>query len=127
MRTFCQGARDAIFRLLALLLVVSLPLAPSVSANGQTGDANTVVSAEDFPYALDFEQLQQPVFTGQYIASDPSIIVEDGFLRMFYTCFVVPETGFVPDDVRAGICSATSTFIWMPMATACSMPASDPR
>ncbi|MEZ4665201.1 MAG: hypothetical protein R2835_00765 [Thermomicrobiales bacterium] len=109
MRTFCQGARDAVFRLSALFLVVCLLLVPSAAANGQTGDANVVVSAADFPYALDFEQLQQPVFTGQYIASDPAIIVEDGFLRMFYTCFVVPETGFVPDDVRAGICSATST------------------
>lgn len=79
-----------------------------MAALAQTGGNPALVSPSDAPYALSFEKLQQPVFTGQYIASDPAIIVEDGFLRMFYTCFVVPETGFVPEDVRAGICSATS-------------------
>jgi hypothetical protein len=64
---------------------------------------------EDAPFAPTFIKQRQPVFTGHYIASDPSIVVEEGFYRLFYTCFIVPKTGFVPENVRAGICSATST------------------
>ncbi len=51
----------------------------------------------------------EPVFSGQYVASDPALIDEGDSYRMFYTCFIVPESGFVPELVRAAICEATST------------------
>ena len=39
--------------------------------------------------------------------------------RMYYTCFIVPETGFVSEEVRAGICAATSPngFDWTKIST----------
>ncbi|HRA47877.1 MAG TPA: hypothetical protein PK819_07410 [Thermomicrobiales bacterium] len=49
------------------------------------------------------------IFEGQYIASDPTLIDMGDHLRMFYTCFVLPPEGFVPEKVRAAICAADST------------------
>ena len=57
----------------------------------------------------DWTRFEEPVLTGQYIASDPAILVDGDIYRMFYTCWIVPETGFVAEDVRAAICQATSS------------------
>ncbi len=56
-----------------------------------------------------WKKWEDPIFTGQYIASDPTLIVESDFYRMYYTCFTIPEGAFNPDTVRATICQATST------------------
>ena len=58
--------------------------------------------------ASDWQRLDEPVFTGQYIASDPAILVDGALYRMFYTCWIVPDSGFVAEEVRAAICQATS-------------------
>jgi predicted GH43/DUF377 family glycosyl hydrolase len=56
-----------------------------------------------------------PVFEGQYIASDPSLVQDSGRYRMIYTCFNLdPSQPFDPETTRAAICEATSDdgFAW---------------
>ena len=57
----------------------------------------------------EWQKREDPIFSGQYIASDPTLIREVGLYRMFYTCFAIPKGAFDPDTVRATICEATST------------------
>jgi predicted GH43/DUF377 family glycosyl hydrolase len=50
-----------------------------------------------------------PVFEGQYVASDPAIVRDGDGYRMFYTCFVFdPTVAFDPATTRAALCEATS-------------------
>ncbi len=67
--------------------------------------ASPVRAAENW---ASWSKYPEPVFEGQYIASDPTVVAFDGHLRMYYTCFVLPEAGFVAEDVRAAICAADS-------------------
>ena len=56
-----------------------------------------------------------PVFEGQFIASDPSLVHDGDRYRMFYTCFNLdPTQPFDPDTIRAALCEATSDdgFAW---------------
>src|SRR5688572_18431457 len=51
----------------------------------------------------------EPVFAGQYLASDPSLVADGAGYRMSYTCFDLdPDAPFDPEAVRAAICAATS-------------------
>jgi predicted GH43/DUF377 family glycosyl hydrolase len=47
---------------------------------------------------------EDPVFGGQYVAADPSVILDNGLYRMFYTC--IDPSGEV---TIAEICQATSS------------------
>jgi predicted GH43/DUF377 family glycosyl hydrolase len=47
---------------------------------------------------------EDPVFGGQYVAADPSVILDNGLYRMFYTC--IDPSGKV---TNAEICEATSS------------------
>lgn len=64
----------------------------------------SVVDAEDSGWV----QRPDPIFEGEFVASDPAIIRTEFGYRMFYTCFAVPESGFDPALVRAAICAADS-------------------
>ncbi len=106
--------------LLSVLIAVALALSGSSAANArQNSAAPVIVSPADAPWVPSFEKRESPVFSGQYIASDPAIIAEEDFLRLFYTCYIVPASGFIPENVRAGICSATSIdgLIWTEVDT----------
>ncbi len=62
-----------------------------------------------------------PVFNGQFVASDPSLIRDGDGYRMSYTCFDFDLTpAFDPDTTRAAICQATSVdgVHWREFATA---------
>lgn len=98
--------KSQILACLALLLL-AFPLHQSVVAQ-PADQSSTVIPAADATWFPDFKKVEDAVFSGQYIASDPSIVVEGNTYRLYYTCFIVPESGFVPENVRAGICSATS-------------------
>lgn len=108
MCTYCQGVRRVPFLLLLLIFSAYLGSAPSVAMEQEAGPSAIVVSPSDANFVPTFQKHDSPVFSGEFIASDPAIVAEDGFYRMFYTCFIVPASGFVPENVRAGICSATS-------------------
>lgn len=109
MCTYCQGARRAIFLITTLLFATLAPPTIGRAETTQSSAPPSVVTTASAPFSPNFVKHDGPVFEGQYIASDPAIVVEDGFLRLFYTCFIVPPSGFTPENVRAGICSATST------------------
>ena len=109
MSTFCQGVLRTSFSVSLLVLLVLVPSLPPAVHARQGDAAPVVVSAADASWAPTFSKREELAFSGQYIASDPAIVVEEGLYQLFYTCFIVPETGFVPEEVRAGICSATST------------------
>ncbi len=84
--------------LLALLL-----LAPLASVRSAPSPAEPPLSS--------WTKLPDPVFSGQFIASDPSLILDPagtGY-RMSYTCFDFdPTVPFDPATTHAAICQATS-------------------
>ena len=84
-------------------MLISLP--PALAQDASAPIAISARESLEFPH---FEKHDGPVFGGEYIASDPVLLEVGGGYRMYYTCFIVPETGFVPEEVRAGICAATS-------------------
>ncbi len=109
MCTYCQGARRTPF-LVTIIIAVALALStPGGAIAHQIAPPPSLVSPADAAWTPSFEKHDGPVFGGQYIASDPAVVAEDGFLRLFYTCFIVPPSGFTEQAVRAGICAATST------------------
>jgi predicted GH43/DUF377 family glycosyl hydrolase len=56
-----------------------------------------------------WDKRAEPVFEGQYLASDPAIVRDGELYWMFYTCFSLdPTVAFDPATTRAAICEATS-------------------
>ncbi len=98
---------------LALLVALAGSLAvPTAGANGAEGGGEADWAT--------WEQRPDPVFSGQYIASDPTVLSgrPGEPYRMFYTCYRVPDGPFDPDTVRSAICAATSPdgFAWTEVA-----------
>lgn len=70
-----------------------------------TGDAATTSGRW-----ASWDKRPEPVFAGQFIASDPTIVRDGDLYRMFYTCFSLDLTvAFDPATTRAALCEATST------------------
>lgn len=53
--------------------------------------------------SAEWSKRPEPIFTGQFIASDPAVIRDGALYRMFYTCWFPGEERF-----SAAICQATS-------------------
>jgi predicted GH43/DUF377 family glycosyl hydrolase len=79
-------------RIAILIVLIAFP----VSAFAET----VTIKEEGWtPWAIK----EDPVFTGQYVAADPSVMLDNGLYRMFYTC--IDPSG---DVTIAEICQATS-------------------
>lgn len=95
----------------SLLLMLLLPTLASAQPRSSTGD----------PMISVWTKRPGPVFAGQFIASDPSIVRDGGGYRMSYSCFDFDlAAAFDPDTTRAAICQATSEdgIDWREIATA---------
>jgi predicted GH43/DUF377 family glycosyl hydrolase len=79
-------------RIVTLLCLLAIP----VRAAAQE------VTIKDETWA-EWTQNEDEVFGGQYVAADPSVILDDGTYRMFYTC--IDPSG---ETTFAVICEATS-------------------
>jgi predicted GH43/DUF377 family glycosyl hydrolase len=80
-------------RIVLLLIVALLPMAAS---------AEEVVTIKEDGWA-EWSAGDEEIFKGQWVAADPSVILDNGVYRMFYTC-IDPEEKIT----YAVICSATS-------------------
>lgn len=78
--------------------------------------APTTSGAQEDDWAT-WSKLPDPVFSGQYIASDATLVVEPDFYRMYTTCFTISPDGFSPETTRAAFCASTSTdgLNWTPV------------
>ena len=105
---FSTSRRTILRSFLALCIATSVFGAPDILAAPQSAAGGNWAA---------FTVLRDPVFEGNYIASDPSLIDEGEFLRMYYTCWILPKGNFDPPLVRAAICQATSTdgLNWKPL------------
>ena len=105
-------------RMPLVAIVILISIAGSLAE--RPAGANGTAAGGEAEWAT-WEQRPDPVFSGQYIASDPTVLHgQPGEpYRMFYTCYRVPEGPFDPETVRSAICAATSPdgFAWTEVAT----------